>query len=63
MGEQKEIKKIAFPLILLSDPAKWYGSETRVAVHFLLLLYTREAGRAPGDAVHKIYPLAHTKEH
>ena len=21
----------------------------------------REAGRAPGDAVHKIYPLAHTK--
>jgi hypothetical protein len=26
-----------------------------------IILYFREAGRAPGDAVHKIYPLAHTK--
>ena len=34
-----------------------------VCLHFSLQSYylDREAGRAPGDAVHKIYPLAHTK--
>ena len=32
-----------------------------VALPFTSYYLDREAGRAPGDAVHKIYPLAHTK--
>ena len=34
----------------------WHGA-------FQSYYLDREAGRAPGDAVHKIYPLAHTKVH
>ena len=33
----------------------------RLEIFLTEIFLFREAGRAPGDAVHKIYPLAHTK--
>ena len=44
----------------LSSPTTWTGIHTSSDDGSLSSCF-REAGRAPGDAVHKIYPLAHTK--
>ena len=45
----------------LSSPTIWTGSHISSSDDRSLSSCFREAGRAPGDAVHKIYPLAHTK--
>ena len=39
----------------------WIRCQSDHSVFVQSYYLDREAGRAPGDAVHKIYPLAHTK--
>lgn len=48
-------------LDLVGEGDVWIRCQSDHSVFVQSYYLDREAGRAPGDAVHKIYPLAHTK--
>lgn len=48
-------------LDLMGEGDVWIRCHSDHSVFVQSYYLDREAGRAPGDAVHKIYPLAHTK--
>lgn len=48
-------------LDLVNEGDVWIRCQSDHSVFVQSYYLDREAGRAPGDAVHKIYPLAHTK--
>lgn len=48
-------------LDLVNEGDVWIRCHSDYSVFVQSYYLDREAGRAPGDAVHKIYPLAHTK--
>ena len=48
-------------LELMGEGDVWIRCHSDHAVFVQSYYLDREAGRAPGDAVHKIYPRAHTK--
>jgi MAD (mothers against decapentaplegic) family protein 4 len=48
-------------LDLVGEGDVWIRCHSDHSVFVQSYYLDREAGRAPGDAVHKIYPLAHTK--
>ena len=48
-------------LDLVGEGDVWIRCRSDHSVFVQSYYLDREAGRAPGDAVHKIYPLAHTK--
>ncbi|XP_059084208.1 mothers against decapentaplegic homolog 4-like [Tigriopus californicus] len=48
-------------LDLMGEGDVWIRCQSDHSVFVQSYYLDREAGRAPGDAVHKIYPLAHTK--
>jgi len=48
-------------LDLVGEGDVWIRCHSDHSVFLQSYYLDREAGRAPGDAVHKIYPLAHTK--
>ena len=48
-------------LDLIGEGDVWIRCQSDHSVFVQSYYLDREAGRQPGDAVHKIYPLAHTK--